>query len=178
MPKPVKKATKNLKRKSTKRNDIVLAILLGTVITGVGLVVTRFSSASSNASFRRDPVKQMTGGTLIRKTKNTLVRVASEPAPGVNAVATPVSKAEMINTLKVCVEYVVLQPNTRVSLEYYNARGEGIVNPSPGTQTSSGGGVECITTGGQAIDGIIKIHARPGAAQITKFYGVLREATD
>lgn len=178
MPKQVKKTAKNLKHKATKRNDIVLAVLLGTVVTCVGLAVTRFSGASSNASFRRDPVKQMTGGSLVRKTKNTLVRVGSEPAAGVNAISTLVTAADMLNTKKVCVEYVVTQANTRVSLEYYNARGEGIVTPSAGTQTRSGGGVECLATQGQAVDGTVKIHVRPGAAQITKFYGVLREAND
>lgn len=179
MPKPVKKTAKNLKRKTSKRNDIVLAVLLGTVVTCVGLVVTRFSGASSNASFRRDPITQMTGGQLVRKTKNTVVRVSNETAPGVNTIATLVSKDVMINTLKVCAEYIVLKPGTRVQLEYYNgATNQAVVNASLGTQTDSGGGVECIITGGNAVDGTIKIHATPGQAQITKLYGVLRAAND
>lgn len=177
MPKTAKKSAKNLKRSSTKRNDIVLAILLGVVVTGVGLVVTRFSSASSNASFRRDPVTQMQGGKLVRKTANTVVRVASSPAPGVNPAYTLVSKAEMTNTVRVCIQYTVLERNTWVNMTYNNAKKEGLAT-SVGETKNPGTYTHCLERGGQAVDGTININVRPGSAEINKFYGVLRAYDD
>ncbi len=177
MPKSVKKSSKNLKRKSTKRQDIVLAILLGVVVTGVGLVVTRFSNAGTNASFRRDPVKQMQGGKVVRKTANTLVRVASSPAPGVSPVYTIVSKAEMENTAKVCIQYTVLERGTWINMTYNNARKEGLAT-SVGETKNPGTYTHCVDRDAQPVDGTININVSPGSAQINKFYGVLRSFDD
>lgn len=177
MPKVDKKTAKNLKRKSTKRNDIVLAILLGVVVTTVGLVVTRFSSAGSNASFRRDPLTQMVGGKVVRKTTNTQVRVAASPAPGVNPVYTRVTSAEMTNTVRVCIQYTVLQANTWINMTYNSAQKEGLAT---GVGETHGPGVYtyCLERGDQAVDGTININVTPGSAQINKFYGVLRAYDD
>lgn len=179
MPKTVKKSAKNLKRASTKRNDIVLAILLGVVVTGVGLVVTRFSSAGSNASFRRDPVTQMSGGKLVRKTANTVVRVAASPAPGVNPVFTLVSKAEMENSIRVCIQYTVLERNTWINMTYNNAKKEGLLT-SVGETKNPGTYTHCLerTDTFVPVDGTININVRPGSAEINKFYGVLRAFND
>lgn len=177
MPKVTKKTANNLKRKSTKRNDILLAVVLGVAVTGVALIVTRFSSASTNASFRRDPVTQMSGGKVVRKTANTRVRVAASPAPGVNPVYTFVSKAEMDNTVRVCIQYTVLEANTWINMTYNNAQKEGLAagvgeTHGPGTYTY------CLERGEQAVDGTVNINVTPGSAQINKFYGVLRAYDD
>jgi hypothetical protein len=179
MPKVVKKSAKNLKRKTTKRNDIVLAVLLGIVVTGVGLVVTRFSSASSNASFRRDPVTQMQGGKLVRKTANTVVRVAASPAPGVNPVYTLVSKTEMENTIRICIQYTVLERNTWINMTYTNAKKEGLLT-SVGETKNPGTYTHCLERNDNfvPVDGAVSINVTPGSAQINKFYGVLRAFDD
>lgn len=177
MPKTVKKTSKSLKRKSTKRSDIVLAVLLGVAITGVGLVVTRFSDASSNASFRRDPITQMQGGKLVQKTPNTKVRVAASPAPGVNPVYTLVSAADMESTAKVCIQYTVLERGTFINMTYNNAQKQGIAT-SVGETKNPGTYTHCLDRGGQSVDGTININVRPGSAQINKFYGVLRSFDD
>lgn len=177
MPKPVKKTTKNLKKKSNKRNDLLLAVILGVIVTGIGVFVTRFSSAGSNASFRRDPVTQMQGGKLVRKTTNTVVRVASSPAPGVNPVYTLVSKAEMEKTAKVCINYTVTERNTWINMTYNNAKKEGL-STSVGETKNPGTYTHCLDRGGVVVDGTISINVRPGSAQINKFYGVLRSFDD
>lgn len=179
MAKTVKKTSKKLKRKSTKRNDIILAVLLGIVVTGVGLVVTRFSDASSNASFRRDPVSQMQGGKVVRKTANTLVRVASSPAPGVNPVYTLVSKAEMENSIRVCIQYTVLEKNTWINMTYTNAKKEGLLT-SVGETKNPGTYTHCLNRNDNfvPVDGAVSINVRPGSAQINKLYGVLRSFDD
>lgn len=179
MAKQVKKSSKNLKRKSTKRNDIVLAVLLGVVVTGVGLIVTRYSSASTsnaNKSFTRDPITQMQGGSVVKKANGQQVRIASQTAPGINPVFTIVSKAEMENTQKVCVEYLVKKPGTWINVTY-NSPTQGL-STSPGTTKDSGTGIECVDRGGVVVGGTININVTPGAAQITKVYGVLRDARD
>jgi hypothetical protein len=177
MPKSAKKSSNNLKRKSTKRQDIILAVLLGVAVTGVGLVVTRFSDASTNASFRRNPVTQMQGGNVVRKTTNTLVRVASSPAPGVNPVYTIVSKAEMENTAKVCIQYTVLERGTWINMTYNNASKQGLAT-SVGETKNPGTYTHCVDRDAQPTDGTININVSPGSAQINKFYGVLRAYND
>lgn len=177
MPKVSSKSSKNLKRKSTKRNDIILAVVLGVAVTAVGLVITRYSSAGTNASFRRNPVTQMAGGKLVRKTANTLVRVASSPAPGVNPVYTPVTAVDMENTAKVCIEYTVTARNTWINMTYVNAKKEGVATGvgethNPGTYTY------CLDRNAAPVDGTININVTPGSAQINKFYGVLRAFDD
>ncbi len=179
MPKAVKKSAKNLKRTSTKRNDIILAILLGVAVTGVGLVITRFSDASSNASFRRDPVSQMQGGKLVRKTANTLVRVASSPAPGVDPVYTLVSKADMENSVRVCIQYTVLERNTWINMTFSNSKKEGLLT-SVGETKNPGTYTHCLERNDSfvPVDGTVNINVRPGSAQINKLYGVLRSFDD
>lgn len=177
MAKSVKKTSKNLKRTSTKKNDIILAVMLGVLVTGVGLVITRFSSASTNASFRRNPVTQMQGGSVVRKTANTLVRVAASPAPGVDPVYTLVSKAEMENTARVCVQYTVLKKGTWINMTYNNAKQQGIAT-GVGETHNPGIYTYCLDRGAQAVDGTININVTPGSAEITKFYGVLRSFDD
>lgn len=177
MAKSVKKSSKSLKYKSTKRNDIVLAVLLGVVVTGTALVVTRFSNASSNASFRRDPVTQMQGGKLVRKTTNTVVRVAASSAPGVNPTYTLVSKAEMMNTAKVCIQYTVLERGTWINMTYNNAQKQGL-STSVGETKNPGTYTHCLERGASEVDGTININVSPGSAQINKFYGVLRSFDD
>ncbi len=178
MPKTTRsKTSKSLKRKPTKRQDIILAVALGLVVTGVGVFVTRFSSAGSNASFRRDPVTQMQGGKVIRKTLNTQARVAASPQPGINPVYTLVSQTEMEDTAKVCINYTVLERNTWINMTYVNANKEGIATGvgethNPGTYTY------CLDRGAQAVNGVININVTPGSAQINKFYGVLRSFDD
>lgn len=163
--------------KSHSKQDVLLAAILGLVVTVVGVLVVRYSGAS-NASFRRDPVKQMTGGKVVRKTLNTLVRVASSPQPGVNPVYTPVTKFEMENTAKVCVQYRVLQRGTWLNMTYYNAQKEGLATSvgethNPGTYTT------CMDRNvAQVTDGTININVTPGSAEILKFYGVYRAADD
>lgn len=176
MPKTTKKTAKNLQRKSTKRNDIILAVLLGVVITAVGVFVTRFSSAGSNASFRRDPVTQMQGGKVVRRTANTLARVGSESAPGIDPVYSVVSAAEMQNTRSVCVEYTLLERNTFINIEYSSPT-NGLANNRK-QHIEKGNAVLCVETGGQAIAGTIKINVTPGSAYINKVYGLLRDAND
>jgi len=158
------------------KQDIVLAALLGLVVTVVGVAIVRYSGAS-NASFRRDPVKQMAGGKVVRKTLNTLVRVAASPQPGVDAVYTPVSKYEMENTAKVCVQYRVLKKDTWINLAYVNANKEGIAT-SVGETHDPGVYTSCLNQSAQAVDGIITINVTPGSAEILKFYGVYRAADD
>lgn len=176
MPKVTKKTTKNLKRTSTKRNDIILAVVLGVVVTAVGLFVTRYSNAGTNASFRRDPVTQMQGGKLVRRTSNTLARLASQTAPGVDSVFSLVTKEEMTNTATVCVEYTVLTRGTWVNIEYHSPT-SGLANK--GKQSNSlGNDVVCLERGSQAVDGTININVTPGSAYINKVYGVLRKADD
>ena len=174
MAKTTKKTSKNLKRKSSKRNDIVLAILLGVAVTGVGLIITRFSSAGSNASFRRDPYTQMQGG-IVNTVKKT--RVASSPAPGINPVYTLVSATEMGNTAKVCIQYTVLKNGTWINMTYNNAKKEGIAT-GVGETHNTGIYTYCMDRGAQAVNGTININVSPGSAQINKFYGVLRSFDD
>ena len=163
--------------KSHAKNDILLAALLGLVVTVVGVFVIRYSSASSNASFRRDPVSQMQGGKVVRKTLNTLVRVASSPAPGVNPAYTIVSKAEMENTAKVCIQYTVLQRNTWINMTYNNAKKEGL-STSVGETKNPGTYTHCVDRGAQAVDGTINVNVTPGSAEINKLYGVFRSYDD
>lgn len=173
------KTAKNLKRRSTKRNDIVLAIVLGTIVTAAGLVITRYSSASTNdanKSFTRNPITQMQGGSVATKANGQQARIASQPAPGINPVYTFVSKAEMQNTKQVCVEYVIKKSGTWLNVTY-NSANQGL-STSKGVTQNSGTGTECVDRGGVAVDGTININVRPGAAQITKVYGVLRDAND
>lgn len=168
-----------MKRKSTKRSDILLAIMLGIVVTGVGVVVTRYSSASTSdadKSFTRNPITQMQGGALVKKSTGQQARIASQTAPGVNPVYTVVSAAEMENTQKVCVEYTVKKANTWINVTY-NSPTQGLAT-STGATKSSGTGIECVERGAQAVDGLIYINVTPGAAQITKVYGVLRAYDD
>lgn len=173
------KASKNLTRKTNKRNDIILAVVLGVAVTAVGLVVTRYSSASgndANKSFTRDPITQLKGGSVVSKANGQQARIASQAAPGVNPVYTLVSKAEMQNTKQVCVEYIVKQTGTWINVTY-NSATQGL-STSKGTTKNSGTGIECVDRGGVAVDGTININVRPGAAQITKVYGLLRAAND
>lgn len=170
-----KLASKRL-RKNHKKQDIILAVLLGVVVTTIGLIVTRYSNAGSDHSFTRDPITQMKGGTVTKKTTGQQMRIAEESAPGVDPVFTLVSKTEMQNTLKVCVDYVVRKPGTWINVEYHSPS-QGLA-ASAGTTKNSGGGTECVTTGGQAVDGTININVTPGSAQITAMYGVLRAYDD
>ena len=162
--------------KSHAKQDIVLAALLGLVVTVAGVAIVRYSGAS-NASFRRDPVKQMAGGKVVRKTLNTLVRVAASPQPGVDPVYTVVSKVEMENTAKVCVQYKVLQSGTWMNMAYYNAQKEGLAT-STGETHDPGLYTTCLERGSQAVDGTVNINVTPGSAEILKFYGVYRAADD
>jgi len=162
--------------KNHKKQDLILAAILGIVVTTVGIFVVRFSGAS-NASFRRDPVTQMAGGKLVYKSTGTKVRVAASPAPGVNPVYTTVSSKEMQDTAKVCIKYTVLQRGTWLNMTYNNAAKQGI-STSVGQTKNPGTYTHCLDRGAQAVDGTININVTPGSIEINKLYGVLRQADD
>lgn len=166
------KSLKKRKKAPSKQQDLLLATILGVIVVTVGLVVTRYSEASSQQknSFNRDAITQMQGGTVVKKSTGQQVRLASQPAPGVDPVFTLVSKAEMRRTGQVCVDYQIKQKETFINVTYNSPAGA--LATSPGTQKNSGNGTECVVTNGRAEDGTININVRPGAAQIIRMYGL------
>lgn len=165
------KVSKKRKKAPSKYQDLLLATILGVVVVAVGLVVTRYSEASTQQpnSFNRDPITQMTGGSVVQKSGQK-VRLASSPAPGVNPVVTLVSKEDMAKTGSVCVDYTVKQAGTFINVTYNSPAG-GLAT-SPGAQKSSGSWTECVVTNGKAVAGTININVTPGVAQINKLYGL------
>lgn len=167
----MKKVSK-AKKQHTRRQDLMLATILGIAVVVVGTIVTRYSEASSQQanSFNRDPITQMQGGTLVKKSTGQQVRLASQTAPGINPVYTLVSKAEMAKTGSVCVDYIVKQTGTWINVTY-NSPASGLAT-SKGTTKNSGNGTECVVTNGKAVDGTININVTPGLAQIVRMYGL------
>jgi len=168
----MKKPNKKLKARRTVRQDVVLAVLLGAAVTSVGVIVTRYSQASGQQtnSFNRDPVTQMRGGSIVKKRTGQQVRIASQSAPGVNPVFTIVSKEDMAKTRQVCVDYLIKQTGTFINVTY-NSPTAGLATSS-GRTKNSGSGTECVLTNGQAVAGTVNVNVTPGAAQITRMYGL------
>jgi hypothetical protein len=167
-----KKASSKRKKAPSKRQDLLLATILGVLVVTVGLVVTRYSEASSQQknSFNRDPITQMQGGQVVKKSTGQQVRLASQVAPGVDAVYTLVSQQDMAKTAQVCVDYQVKQKGTFINVTYNSPAG-GLAT-SRGTMKNSGNGTECVVTNGKAVAGTININVSPGLAQIVRMYGL------
>lgn len=166
------KVSKKRKKAPSKRQDLLLATILGVVVVAVGLIVTRYSQAGGyqRNSFNRDPITQMQGGTVVKKSTGQQVRLASSPAPGVNPVWTLVSKEDMAKTGSVCVDYSIKQRGTFLNVTYQSPAG-GLAT-SKGVMKDSGNGTECVITKGQAVAGSININVSPGAATVIRMYGL------